>query len=204
MSNVRCLMRLTCPYCKSRVGVFSREWQAQRDVAQKRCPTCGGEVEATFSGKRYIVCLASFAGFSWLACAILHVDPAIAFATAMQGIALSLLPSLQLRASQTNQRGQRAWLYRRINLPAWLSPPAGLRKAARALGAIVSCVFAGVVAVVAFPEPWSGLLLVVAGVAGLASRRLWLSWVRLTGLGAQLLSAALLLAGIALLVARYA
>lgn len=41
---------MKCPSCSAAVNVFSKEWQSQRQSAEKHCPGCKRQVEAVFGG----------------------------------------------------------------------------------------------------------------------------------------------------------
>lgn len=50
-------MKLKCPHCAERIGLFTKEWQSQRNSEEKTCPACTKKVKVTFSGKRFAIML---------------------------------------------------------------------------------------------------------------------------------------------------
>jgi hypothetical protein len=58
-----CLMiRLRCPACGYSISALSDEWQRQRGVNQKRCPSCGAKVVFQFNLARFLGWFGLFMG----------------------------------------------------------------------------------------------------------------------------------------------
>lgn len=50
-------MKLKCPHCVEKIGLFTKEWQSQRNLEVKNCPACTKKVKVTLSGKRFAMVL---------------------------------------------------------------------------------------------------------------------------------------------------
>jgi hypothetical protein len=171
MSNVRRRTRMKCSLCKSKIGVLSPEWQAQRELKIKKCPSCGSEVEAVFGGATFAKWLvAAGAVVAAVTFLISRSVPLAAINGLIFGMFVALFPSLELRARPNSSSGASRALNRTIDLPPWLKPPAWLLNFANSVWAVGSYLFVLIAVTLGVPFPWSAVLLVVLGAIGLIRR----------------------------------
>ena len=194
---------MICPRCSAGIQILSPEWQKQRELSSKSCPTCKGTVEIVWDGTRFAAWVfATIALVGGLMAALGTAWPLALFLAFMLGVIVALVPSMVMRVPIAEGTGIRATLYRPRALPPWLNPP-WLRVICRMLGAVVS-VLAMIVLVLSYlPSPWGGMFLSVLGAFGLWKRTFMLPWFQLKGALAQVSSGALLAIGIFICVRSY-
>ncbi len=163
--------RMKCSSCKSKVGVFSSEWQAQRELKIKNCPSCGVEVEALLGGATFTKWLiASGAGIAAITFLFSRSAPLALVNGLIFGMFVALFPSLELRPRPLESSGLRHALNRSIDLPGSLKLPAWLVKFASSVWAVGSYLFLLIAVALGIPFPWSAVLLFVLGAIGLVRR----------------------------------
>jgi hypothetical protein len=196
---------MNCQNCKAEVGVFSSEWQSQRDLPTKRCPSCSREVEVVFGARSFITWLFVSGAIVGGIIRLFGTPWPYAISTGFTtGLTFALFSSLELRVQHQDPGNIRSKLNKPIALPDWLNAPSWLRSIGRAAWATGSLIFLVVVIAVSIPSPWSDLLLLAIGAIGVWRREVWLSWFKLDGYGALAYSAALIFAGVGFLVHHYA
>lgn len=164
---------MKCRSCGADVGVFSPEWQTQRELKIKKCPSCGAEVEAVFGGARFAKwLLASGTGIAAITFLFSRSTPLALVNGLLYGMFVALFPSLELRPRPEKTFGVAHALNRSIDLPAWLKPPAWLAKFASLAWAVGSYLFLLIAVALGVPFPWSAALLVLLGTVGLIRRTL--------------------------------
>ena len=128
---------MKCSQCASAIGVFSPEWQSQRERGEKTCPSCGAAVEPVFGGIKFAKW---FLGSGAIVAAITFAMTRSAVLAVLNGffigVCIALLPSIELRPRKHFDSGIRHALNRPRSLPSWLSPPDWLRLVGRATWAV--------------------------------------------------------------------
>ena len=196
---------MKCSSCKSKVGVFSSEWQTQRELKIKKCPSCSVEVEAVFGGAvftRWLI--ASGAGIAAITYLFSRSAP-LAFTNGLIfGMFVAFFPSLELRPRSHINSGARRVLNRSIDLPAWLKPPAWLVNFSSSVWAVGSYLFLLTVVALGVPFPWSALLLFLLSAIGLIRRASSDRDLTAGAIGRKVGAIGMLLLGIGLVVHHYA
>ena len=168
MSSVRRLTRMKCSSCRSEVGVFSSEWQTQRELKIKKCPSCGAEVEAVFGGATFAKWfIASGAGIAAITYLFSSSAPHAIIYGLVFGMFVAFFPSLELRQRVEVNSGARRILNRSIDLPTWLKPPAWLVSFASSVWAVGSYLFLLIAVALGVPFPGSAVILFVLSAIGL-------------------------------------
>jgi hypothetical protein len=196
---------MKCSSCKSEIGVFSSEWQTQRELKVKKCPNCGAEVEAVFGGAMFAKWLiASGAGIAAITYLFSRSAPLALVNGLIFGMFVAFFPSLELRPRVHVNSGARRVLNRSIDLPAWLKPPAWLVKVASSVWAVGSYVFLLIAVALGVPFPWSALLLFVLSAIGLIRPASAGREPTAGAIGSKVGAIGMLLSGIGLVVHHYA
>jgi hypothetical protein len=196
---------MKCSSCKSEIGVFSSEWQTQRELKIKKCPSCGAEVEAVFGGAMFTKWLiASGAGIAAITYLFSRSAPLALINGLVFGMFVAFFPSLELRPRAHVNSGARRVLNRSIDLPAWLKPPAWLVKLASSVWAVGSYLFLLIAVALGVPFPWSALLLFVLSAIGLIRRASSDRDPTAGAIRSKVGAIGMLLLGIGLVVHRYA
>lgn len=190
---------MKCSQCASAIGVFSPEWQSQRETGEKTCPSCGAAVEPVFGGIKFAKW---FLGSGAIVAAITFAMTRSAVLAVLNGffigVCVALLPSIELRRRKHFDSGIRHALNRPLTLPSWLSSPDWLGLVAKATWAACAKLLLLAAIALSVPPPWSGVLLIVLGAFGI------LPWGSSPGASkaAKLGAVCQLVAGLAILV-RY-
>lgn len=188
---------MKCSQCSSVIGVFSPEWQGQRGMNEKTCPSCGAAVEPVFGAIKFAKW---FAGSGAMVAAVTFAVSRSVVLAALNGffigVCIALLPSIELRPRTKSNSGIRHELNRPRALPGWLSPPDWLRLVAKSMWAVCAQLLLLLVIALTVPPPWSGISLVVLGALCL------LPWMFSPGasMAAKLGAVCQIVAGLAILV----
>ena len=194
---------MICSKCSAKVGVFSPEWQSQRELTGRRCPACGASVEVVFGAKTFGTWVLGSAAI--IAAVMLVFDAPWSLAVfngLLFGTLIAFFPSMELRPVAERNTGIRAALNRRIELPSWLEPPPALRASARAIWAVGSYLVLLAAITLNIPPPWSGALLLFMGAIGLSKPSPNLNKFQVTALRVGAIG--LLFLGVILFVHHYA
>ena len=196
---------MKCSSCKSEVGVFSSEWQAQRKLKIKKCPSCGAEVEAVFGGVVFTKCLiTSGTGIAAITYLFSKSIPLSIINGLIFGMFVAFFPSLELRPRAHVNSGARRVLNRSIDLPGWLKLPPWFVNLASSIGTVGSYLFLLIAVSFGVPFPWSALFLFVLGAIGLIRRASSDQGLTAAAIGSKGGSIGMLLLGIGLVVYHYA
>lgn len=192
---------MRCSSCNSHVGVFSSEWQHQRDLKIKKCPFCSKEVEAVFSGAVFVKWLVGL----WVAIAaitfLISQSESFAFSSGLVlGILAALFLSLELRSPSNPGKN---FLNRSVELPNWLKPPTWFVNFASLAWTVGSYLFILIALTFGVPFPWSALLLVVLGAIGLLHRTSPSKGSRVASVGSKVGATSMLVLGVGLFAYRY-
>ena len=194
---------MICPRCSARVAIFSAEWQAQKVLPSRHCPSCKGSVEIVFDGKRTAIWWLTSAALIGGLMVIVGVPwPLAAFFGPTFGALFAMFPTMVLSVPLTEGTGLRAALYRPLKLPTWLGS-AWLLTAARMIGAVAGVVLVSGAALSYFSWPLAGLVLFALGAVGVCTRFFIVPWSQSAGPIPRLASGALLAVGVAILLYGY-
>ena len=197
--------RMKCSSCKFEVGVFSSEWQTQRELEIRTCPSCSAEVEAVFNGSVFTKWLiASSAGIAAITYLFIRSAPLALTSGLVFGMLVAFFPSLELRPRTHVNSAATSLLNRSINLPAWLKPPAWLVKLTSFVWAVGSYLFLLIAVAFGVPFPWSALLLFMLSAISLLRRASSDRNTTPGAIGCKVRAIGMLVGGIGLVVHRYA